>query len=116
MGLAHKIPPSNLFPARVASVEWEVEELSHRERWDKNHPSFELKQGEDQAPGVRVIAGHVDAGMGELYRTVEDAEQAIGAMVHPAPLGTITKIAHGKTKHRVIQYMKRNVEGSAVVP
>ena len=53
--------------------------------------------------------------MGRLYKDVQDASQAWGKDIHPAPMGNVTTVKGDKLKHRVIQDLKANGVNSAVV-
>ena len=78
------------------------------------HPSFELGYEEMGSPGLALLEVHINAGFGELSHDVARTSQALGAEVHPAPLGLISKTREdGNVKHRLIQGQNRNLVNSA---
>ena len=114
MGLAAPIAPGGLFPRVVPAPERSLEELDAESRWDSNHPSFEETHGEDRPPGVELIEGYVEKGMGRIYRDAAAASEALGKTIHPAPMGNVTTLKNDRLKHRVIQDLKANKVNTAV--
>ena len=88
MVIAKAIDEGGLFPKVDPSAELTLDDLSACEQWTTNHPSFGLKYGGSEPPGIALLRGYVDAGLGSLYPTVAEAEAAFGAKLHPAPWGT----------------------------
>ena len=115
MGLDAAIEPGHLFPKVEPKPEKTLEELDAEERWQNNHPSFELLHGGGEPPGVELIKGYVEKKMGKLFQSVKEAEAFVGTRIHPAPMGNVTTVKNGKLKHRVIQDLKANAVNSAVV-
>ena len=115
MGLAEPIAPGGLFPEQKEAPDIEMEELAASTRWDRNHPSFSEDFGRERPPGLDLLEEYLEEGFAELYENVEVAEQALGAKLHPAPLGTIGKEKpDGSWKFRVIQDQRRNDVNAAV--
>ena len=114
MGIAKSIEPGGLFPQVAPEADLSLEELDCLERYTSNHPSFSERHGEDKAPGMKVVEGYLAAGHGELFQNAQEAAKAFNKEVHPAPMGNITKMAHGSLKHRVIQDLRRNRVNDAV--
>ena len=115
MGLSVPIVPGGLFPEVVPDPELSLEELELSERWDRNHPSFQLCHGEAIPPGLDLIAEYVEKGMGRLFAGAKEASTYLNHEIHPAPMGNVTTVKSGKTKHRVIQDLRANRVNSAVV-
>ena len=92
MGIRREIEPSGLFPAVVEEDQLEASALDAWERWERNHPSFSRSQDGNRPPGFELLEEHLNAGFGELYHSIHDAEAALNSKVYPAPLGTISKM------------------------
>ena len=111
MGLAMDIEPGGHFPPADPAPEMDMDHLEQQERWATNHPSFDkATEAGGEPPGPQLVAEYLEAGFGRLYESPEAASQDLGGVVHPAPLGTISKPKpDGSLKHRVI---RRNSEAS----
>ena len=104
-----------LFPQVEPDAELTVEELDGRERVTSNHPSFEATFDSNTPPGVELMMGYVKAGFGRLFGSAAEASACVGREVHPAPMGTVSKIKEdGSWKHRPIQDLRRNSVNAAV--
>ena len=115
MGLTRDIQVGGLFPEVALDVELTVEELDGQERITNNHPSFEATFDSDTPPGVELMKGYVQSGFGRLFRCADDASKFVGREVHPAPMGTVSKLKDdGSWKHRPIQDLRRNSVNAAV--
>ena len=114
MGITVDIEPGGLFPRVDAEADLDLKDLGNLERYTASHPSFAERHGEDRAPGVQVVEGYLQAGHGELFADARAAAAKFNKEVHPAPMGNITKMAHGALKHRVIQDLRRNRVNDAV--
>ena len=73
-----------------------------------NHASYS-DNPETSDPGARppswaLLQEQVDASFAFLFADLDEAERALGAKVHPAPLGCVSKQkTDGTWKHRLIQ-------------
>ena len=115
MGITKEIAPGMLFPQVDAEAAITVEQLNLLDRVARNHPSFGIPYEGERPPGEELVEGYVQKGFGKLYATADEASAKYGQDVHPAPMGTVSKLkADGSYKHRVIQDLRRNGVNDAV--
>ena len=88
MGITESIRPGGLFPycpspAEADSLDGLV--------WSKgNHPSFGLKyEGDDEPPGLKVLAGYYGKGYASRYSSIFEAERKHGSILI-SPLGNLS--------------------------
>jgi hypothetical protein len=109
MGLARPVERGGLFPPTDVLPELSLDELAALETMRGNHPSFSMLHGNEIAPGIALLNEQLNKGFGVLFSSRAAAEAHLGGIVHPAPLGNISKEKpDGSMKHRLIQDLKRN--------
>ena len=85
MGIERPIQAGGLFPLAGSAPEQTPEDLDGLERGQANHPSFEWGYDAGSSPGKDLLEEHLNAGYGELFKNIQDAEARLGGKLHPAP-------------------------------
>jgi len=108
MGIRKDIEVGHLFPETAATAALEPEAVFDHVKLG-NHPSFRHGAADGGASGADVIAEHLNAGFGWLFRDLAAAEKHMQTRITPAPLGCIVKHKEdGSRKVRVIMDLRRN--------
>ena len=68
MGISSPIPPGGWFPTQAHGADLTPDELDAASHYHGNHPSFNALHGEDEAPAVKLVQEHVDAGFWDGLR------------------------------------------------
>ena len=90
VGIREPIVPSGLLPLVKEEAGLSPEALKDSSRWENNHKSFDLTNGEDK-PAHDLLADLVNQGFAFLFRDRSDAERWLGSPVVVSPLGDVTK-------------------------
>ena len=116
MGLAVPIAAGGHFPLLAEPAGVHYDDLSPLVAHDVNHPSLHSRfEGDEEAAGWALVRKAVEDGYGELFSDSVAAETALGGVIHPAPLGTVSKQrTDGSWKHRLIQDLRANRVNAAV--
>ena len=102
--------PRRAFPVGPGCSPSSVEVLEQAPMLEKNHPSFTATSASGEHPALAQLQELLDLGFARLYADRASAEAALGGPCHPAPLGDVVKtLPDGAEKHRLIQYLKRNL-------
>ena len=108
-GFAAQVPPGGWFPAIQPAEAWTEDEVLRARASESmgNHPSFSDCFGGDQAPGEALLQEAVVKKFGTFYRSLKEAEDAVGPIL-PVPLGNLRKRKRdGSVKGRIIWDFKR---------
>ena len=115
MGISEDIQPGGHFPRVESDAVMSVETLDKLPAKTENHPSWEELHGHDRPPAFDLIQEQVESGFALLFKDQASAEAALGAKVHPAPMGNVAKQKEdGSWKFRAIQDLRANQVNATV--
>ena len=109
MGLAEDIRVGGHFPVAPVDSAITVATLDKMPAKLENHPSW------CELPSYDLLREQVEQGFAKLYVDADAAANALGAKVHPAPLGNVAKQKDdGTWKFRSIMDLRANMVNAAV--
>ena len=109
MGISEEIRPGGHFPRTEPDAAMTVATLDKLPARKENHPSWEELHGHARPPAYDLIQEQVESGFALLFENQAAAESALGARVHPAPMGNVAKQKDdGSWKFRAIQDLRAN--------